>query len=202
MPIRTPRGRSAAYRGLWQWPLRSPGRLALTVVLVFAVAVGVSVGLGLLTASGGGGGGLFTPSGSSAGPTTAPARPAPGATPTGSGPSAAPSSAPSPLPLTEAPPEAMDAAERWAKAWVRPDEDTSDREWLDGLRPLTTEAYLGVLGGVDPQNIPASRVTGEPEPVRVADRSVQVEVPTDALTLRVLVVDTETGWRVAGYDRA
>jgi hypothetical protein len=31
---------------------------------------------------------------------------------------------------------------------------------------------------------------------------VQVEVPTDALTLRILVVDTEAGWRVAGYDRA
>jgi hypothetical protein len=187
--------------------LRSPGRLALTVVLVFAVAVGVSVGLGLLTASGGGGGGLFTPSGSSASPTARAGAPTTGtgAGSTGPRPSAvpsAPSSAPSPLPLTEAPSEALDAAERWAEAWVRPDADTSDRAWLDALRPLTTEAYLGVLGGVDPQNIPATRVTGDPEPVRVAERSVQVEVPTDALTLRVLVVDTEVGWRVAGYDRA
>jgi hypothetical protein len=30
---------------------------------------------------------------------------------------------------------------------------------------------------------------------------VVVEVPTDALTLQVDVVDTEAGWRVAGYDR-
>jgi hypothetical protein len=36
----------------------------------------------------------------------------------------------------------------------------------------------------------------------VAARSVQVEVPTNALTLDVLVVLTDDGWRVAGYDRA
>jgi len=58
-----------------------------------------------------------------------------------------------------------------------------------------------VLTGVDPANIPASKVTGEPRPVRVAARSLQVDVPTNALTLRVLVVETEDGWRVAGYDR-
>jgi hypothetical protein len=59
-----------------------------------------------------------------------------------------------------------------------------------------------VLTGVDPANIPATRVTGEPRAVRVAARSVQVRVPTNALTLLVLVVQTEDGWRVAGYDRA
>jgi hypothetical protein len=58
-----------------------------------------------------------------------------------------------------------------------------------------------VLSAVDPTNIPATRVTGEPRPVRVAASSVQVEVPTNALTLLVLVVDTDEGWRVAGYDR-
>jgi hypothetical protein len=30
---------------------------------------------------------------------------------------------------------------------------------------------------------------------------VQVEVPTDRIKLIVLVVRTEDGWRVAGYDR-
>jgi hypothetical protein len=38
--------------------------------------------------------------------------------------------------------------------------------------------------------------------VRVAARSVQVDVPTNTLTLRVLVVATEDGWRVAGYEKA
>jgi hypothetical protein len=94
------------------------------------------------------------------------------------------------------------AAERWSRAWVRPPAGISDRQWLDQLRPLTTDQYFGVLGGVDPENIPATKVTGKATAVRVADRSVQAEVPTDALTLRVLVIQTEQGWRVAGYDRA
>ena len=45
-----------------------------------------------------------------------------------------------------------------------------------------------MLVGVDPANIPATRVTGEPRATKVAARSVQVEVPTNALTLDVLVV--------------
>ncbi|MCO1655390.1 hypothetical protein [Pseudonocardia humida] len=195
MPIRTPRGRSAAYRAIWQWPLRSPARLASVVVVVLLVAVGVTVGLGYLRGP------------EPATPLTSPtARPSAGANPSAGTPRSTPgtgpsSSAVSPLPLSQVPPEALDAAERWAKAWVRPDEGTPARVWLDGLRPLTTEEYLGVLSGVDPENIPATRVTGDPSPVRVAERNVQVEVPTDAVTLRVLVVDTESGWRVAGYDR-
>jgi hypothetical protein len=55
---------------------------------------------------------------------------------------------------------------------------------------------------VDPTNIPATQVTGEPRATKVAARSVQVTVPTDALTLDVLVVLTDDGWRVAGYDKA
>jgi hypothetical protein len=77
----------------------------------------------------------------------------------------------------------------------------TNQQWVGGLRPFTTDEYLGVLTGVDPANVPANRVTGEPRAVRVAARSVQVEVPTDTLTLIVLVVSTEDGWRVAGYDR-
>jgi hypothetical protein len=40
--------------------------------------------------------------------------------------------------------------------------------------------------------------------VAVSPSSVRVDVPTDALTLVVLVVNTGTpdDWRVAGYDRA
>jgi hypothetical protein len=202
VPIRTPRGRSAAYRGIWQWPLRSPARLTVTVVAVLVVAVGVTIGIGMLVGPGTGGLGALPPIG--AGPSVGPASGSGTTTsgPTGTAAGVVPTSAPSPLPLSAAPAEALAAAERWARAWVRPEEGTSSAQWLAGLRPITTEEYLGVLSGVDPQNIPATRVTGEPEAVRVAERSVQVEIPTDALTLRVLVVDTEAGWRVAGYDRA
>jgi hypothetical protein len=198
VPIRTPRGRSAAYRSVWQWPLRSPLRLATVVLVVVAAAVAATVGLGLLNGTGPAAQPAAGPTGRpTAGPTTGPGSGAPVPSGTATGTTAA-----SPLPLSQAPAEALTAAERWARAWVRPAEGTSARQWLDGLRPLTTEEYLGVLSGVDPENIPATEVVGEAEAVRVADRNVQVEVETDVLTLRVLVVDTEVGWRVAGYDRA
>jgi hypothetical protein len=196
VPIRTPRGRSAAYRSIWQWPLRSPGRLAMSVVVVLLVVTGVTLGIGALR-------GPVLP-GAGPQPTAGSRTTAPRAS-TGAGtstPVGAPTSEPSPLPLSQAPSEALVAAERWSKAWVRPPDGTSDKQWLDGLRPLTTDQYLGVLSGVDPGNIPATKVTGKATAVRVADRSVQAEVPTDALTLRVLVIETDDGWRVAGYDRA
>jgi hypothetical protein len=195
VPIRTPRGRSAAYRSIWQWPLRSPGRLLMTVVVVLAVAFGVTLGLSALRGPQPPGAGPLP----TAGPTAGSA-----ARPTGTGassPTGAPSSEPSPLPLSQAPSEALVAAERWTKAWVRPPDGTSTKQWLDGLRPLTTVQYLGVLSGVDPENIPATKVTGKAKAVRVADRNVQAEVPTDALTLRILLVEDENGWEVAGYDR-
>lgn len=198
MPIRTPHGRSAAYRAIWAWPLRSPVRLAFTAVVVLALVVGVAFAVAALgpvrsgkgpgDASGASGGPAGRGSGVVGTPTPTVLPPVPELTP-------------SQLPLSAAPDAAVEVAARWAAAWVRPREGTTAQQWLDGLRRTTTDEYLGVLAGVDPGNIPATRVTGEPRPVRVAPRSVQVEVPTDALTLVVLVVRTEDGWRVAGYDR-
>jgi hypothetical protein len=201
VPIRTPKGRSAAYRALWQWPLRSPGRLVLCVAVVLGVAVGVVAGLAALRGN--------TPLGSAIAASGPAATPAPRG-PAGSGrvtvtPTVlppVPSLRPSSLPLSAAPNPAISVAARWAAAWVNHPQGVTPQQWVDGLRPFTTDEYLGVLTGVDPANIPATRVTGEPRAVRVAARSVQVQVPTNALTLLVLVVQTEDGWRVAGYDRA
>ncbi|MGE3286066.1 MAG: hypothetical protein AB7J32_08175 [Pseudonocardia sp.] len=193
MPVRSPHGRSAAYRSLWQWPLRSPARLAVTVVLVVAAVVAVSIGLGSLRTE-------RAPLGSPAGSGAATSgRPTAAATPTALPP--VPALTPTTLPASRAPQEALQVASRWSLAWVRPAPGVTAEQWLDGLRPYTSEEYLGVLAAVDPANIPAHRVTGEPRPVRVSPRSLQVDVPMDALTLRVLVVDTEQGWRVAGYER-
>jgi len=108
---------------------------------------------------------------------------------------------PTPLPTSSAPGTALSVAARWAAAWTNHPDGITNEQWVGGLRALTTPEYLGVLAGVDPANVPASRVTGEPQAVKVAARSVTVEVPTDTLTLVVLVVQTEDGWRVAGYDR-
>lgn len=200
MPIRTPRGRAAAYRVIWQWPLRSPARLAVTAVVVVALVIGASFGLAALTGGGasrgilGGPSATATPRATPPGPRT-PSTPVPTALPP------VPELEPSTLPASQAPRAALDVASRWTAAWLRPPDGTSTQKWLDGLRATTTDEYLGVLNGVDPANIPSTKVTGPPKPVRVAARSVRVEVPTDALKLAVLVVNTENGWRVAGYDR-
>jgi hypothetical protein len=198
VPIRSPRGRAAAYRALWQWPLRSPARLAVTAVVVVALGVGASLALGQLAGDRGSPAvraGGTAPS-ASARPTQGAAAPAPTALPP------VPELTPTTLPPSRAPAAALQVASRWTRAWVRPERGISTEEWLSGLRPYTSEEYLGVLAAVDPANIPATRVTGEPRPVRVSPRSLHVEVPTDTLTLLVLVVDTGNGWRVAGYERA
>jgi hypothetical protein len=197
MPIRSPRGRMSAYRVLWQWPLRSPARLAVTVATVIALAVGASLAVGVLSGGSTGSAGLFA-TGRTGEPSAA-GRAAGEATPTA--PAPVPESTPTTLPLSQAPPAALDVAARWAAAWVSHPPGITSEQWVAGLRDLTTPEYLGVLAGVDPANIPASSVTGGPQPVRVEPRSVQVQVPTDTLTLLVLVVESENGWRVAGYDR-
>lgn len=199
MPIRTPRGRAAAYRALWQWPLRSPARLGLCVVFVLAAVIGTVSGLAAVRGADAVGSVVAVP-GEGAGltPTPPPSRVitvAPTVLPPVSG------LTPSSLPLASAPNTALSVASRWAAAWVDHPPGTTSQQWLARLRPFTTDEYLGVLTGVDPTNVPASKITGEPRPVRVAARSVQVQVPTNTLTLLVLVVATEDGWRVAGYDR-
>jgi hypothetical protein len=176
----------------------------VTAVVVIALGTGVSFGIGYLSGSNAGAGGAGH---SSAGPATSPfprtgsTSGFPASTPT---PTALPPVAdlqPTTLPLSRAPAAALSTAARWTAAWVRPPDGTSAQQWLEGLRSTTTEEYLGVLSAVDPSNIPATRVTGEPRAVQVSPRSVQVQVPTDALTLVVLVINGDTGWRVAGYDR-
>jgi hypothetical protein len=171
------------------------------VVLVLAAVVGVVAGTAALRGPGAVGSAVAGP-GSSRTPTPGPPAANPPAPRTPSVLPPVPVLTPSSLPLSAAPSSALSVAARWAAAWVDHPPGVTPQRWVDGLRPYTTDEYLGVLSGVDPANIPATRVTGEPRAVRVAARSVQVEVPTNALTLVVLVVATEDGWRVAGYDRA
>lgn len=201
MPIRTPRGRGAAYRAIWGWPLHSPARLAGCLAVLLALAIAADSALGLLHRSPAG----IMGSGSS----SASAAPSPQAPPADQAPARAtalppvPELTPTTLPPTDAPRAALTVATRWTEAWARHPAGTSTQSWVSGLRPYTTDEYLGVLESVDPANVPATRVTGPARAVLVSPRSVRVEVPTDAVTLVVLVVTTtEDQWKVAGYDRA
>jgi hypothetical protein len=202
MPIRSPKGRSAAYRALWQWPLRSPARLVGCLIVLLIVGIGLNAATGLLRTKHSGG--LFGSMGSSTG-STVPAKPGSTAAPARPAPTRLPPVAeltPVALPPSQAPPAALTAATRWTQAWAKHPEGTTAEAWVKGLRPWTTDEYLSVLSTVDPANVPASKVTGSARAVSVAPKSVRAEVPTDALTLLVLVTDTDGEWRVAGYDRA
>jgi hypothetical protein len=198
VPIRTPRGRSSAYRAIWQWPLHSPLRLALSLVVLLAVAVGISL---VITAN--------RPPDSTTG--TSASTTAPPSSGSVSRPPASPTVlppvaplTPSALPLEQAPQPALQAAAAWAAAWVNHPDGVSAQQWLAGLRPYTTDEYLGLLGTVDPSKVPANRIVGSPVPTQAAPASVQARVQTDTIALLVLVVDTGpgTGWRVADSDEA
>ncbi|MEU0793206.1 hypothetical protein ABZ342_24295 [Amycolatopsis sp. NPDC005961] len=199
MPIRTNRGRAAVYRRLWGWPLRSPrhlmGTLVFLAILVTALGIVLPKVVGKPQAK--------------ASPTTGTttsvtATPPPGVAapvPTANLPTRL--SAPLATPTTAAPNgDAVRVAKEWAAAWVdHPAGITSD-QWLAKLKPFTTEEYLPVMSSVDPANIPATKVTGEPVVGTSYTSSVQLTIPTDGPKLAITVVNTNAGWRVADYDQA
>jgi hypothetical protein len=104
---------------------------------------------------------------------------------------------------TSAPPDpaALDVADSWAKAWVDHPEGVSTEDWIEDLRPFTTEEQLTEMATVEPGNIGATKVTDDPEVVESFTSSVKVEVPTDDGNLLITVIDTPDGWRVAFYEQ-
>lgn len=197
MPIRTNRGRAAVYRRLWSWPMRSPVHLAGSVVLFIALVVALGVG----------GSALF---GDAKGELSAGAEETSDTdTDTGSTGVAEGKHDSLPTRLTEplasptiapADPEALRVAQKWASAWAGHSEDMSQEQWLDELRPYTTEEQLPRMRSVELEEIPATKVTGDPEVINSYTSSVEVEMPTDGPTLTILVIRTDSGWRVSAYD--
>lgn len=196
MPIRTNRGRAAVYRRLWGWPLRSPKHLASTVtvlvVLIIALGIALPKTLGRSTSP--------TPI-DAFGPNSTSIVPAPGVTTTSPLPTRL--TAPLAAPTSAVPsPDALKTAKDWATAWVNHPAGVTNQQWLEGLRPFTTEEYLPVMSTVDPGNIPATKVTGEPTAKTSYTSSVEVEIATDGPKLSITVVSTNAGWRVAHYGQA
>ncbi|GAA4666059.1 MULTISPECIES: hypothetical protein [Amycolatopsis] len=197
MPIRTNRGRAAVYRRLWGFPLRSPRHLAGTAIAVAVLLVGLGIAIPQLL-------------GPRQSDQVTPARikdpsSSAAAVPPGTSSTTLPTRLTAPLvqPTSAAPaPEALDVAKRWAQAWVNHPDGITNAQWLDGLRPYTTEEYLAQMSTVDPRNIPAKQVTGEPRATESYTSSVLVIVPTDGPQLSITVARTPGGWLVAGYDQA
>ncbi|SFS92374.1 hypothetical protein [Saccharopolyspora flava] len=193
MPIRTHRGRAAVYRRFWGWPLRSPKHLAVALVVVGAAATVV----GLLlpepppSRNEAAGGGRTTsyelpPQHSAVVPTTA--KP-----PTIS----VPQGGPTP---TAPDPAGVAIVEKWGEAWVNHPVGADRQQWLDGLRPLTTDEFLTELSTVDPVNA-GNVITGAPAATSSTEGSMVVRLPTDIGVLNVTVNRTPAGWRVAQYDK-
>ena len=208
MPIRTNRGRAAVYRKLWGWPMRSPRHLIVTFLVVFAVVLTIGLVVPRVLGTAGGG---STATGAGTTDSTNPTAAAPA---TGTAPVAATTTVPQgSLPTritapsqaaTPAPPaaRAMEVANRWAKAWVNHPKGVTTEQWLNGLRDFTTEEQLAVMSSVDPENIPATAVTGAGVATSSYTTSVNVNVPTNGGTVSILVIATPQGWRVAHYEQA
>jgi len=194
VPIRTHRGRAAVYRTFWGWPLRSPKHLIASVLVVSAIAVGIGVVLPDSRAA--------SRPGPVAPSTTLQARPPLPAVPLAT-PGADPVGPPGPSsPRAAAPAAALAAARSWVQAFLTVPKGISSARWAEQLRPYTTDELLPELQSVDPANVPAARITGEPRTVSLSASSAEVDVPTSVVVVRLLMVSTPAGWRVAGYQRA
>jgi hypothetical protein len=213
MPIRTNRGRAAVYRRLWGWPMRSPRHLIATLLVIAAVVMFIGLIVPRLTGSDEPQGGAAANLDGSSAPATPPAGGSSGAP--GAGPGAQPaqpgssSAQPTRLPtptLTPtsgpAPPEALDVATAWGKAFVNHPPGTTNEQWLAGLRPYTTEERIAVMTTVDPANVPATEVTGPVVTVANYVSSVTVALPTNGGTITLSIIQTPPGWRVAEYEQA
>ncbi len=190
VPIRTNRGRAAVYRTFWGWPLRSPAHLTGTAVALVAIAVGI---------------GLVLPDSRGSGP--APAAPSSSPRSTPLPPASRLATAPAvqpPLrsPSVPAPAAALTAARSWVQAFLTVPKGISSEQWIEQLRPYTTDELLPELRSVDPANVPVAKITGEPRTVSSGASSAEVDVPTTGVVVRLLLVSTPAGWRVAGYQRA
>ena len=198
MPIRTNRGRTAVYRRLWGFPLRSPRHLVATAVAVAVLIIGIGVTVPRVLGRNGGNA-----------PVPARIEDTSSAQPGTSGdstslPFSTRLTAPLVQPSSAAPsPEALNMAKLFVQAWVNHPIGITNTQWLNGLRPYTTEEYLNSeMSSVDPVNIPATKVTGDPIVITSYTSSVQVVIPTDGPKLGVTVSKTSEGWRVSGYDQA
>lgn len=203
MPIRTHRGRAAVYRTLWGWPLRSPRHLVAALLGIALLAAGTAIALPDDPATPTGAAtesseppNQFDPQSRAQLPGADPAE----SDPAGPGPSGS-STSRRPVPVGQAPDAALTVADAWVRAFLTAPDGIGAADWSEQLRPYTTEETFPELQSVDPANVPEAQVIGQPRTISTADGSAEVDVPTSAVVVRLLLVSTPAGWQVAGYQQ-
>ncbi|MFT7840859.1 hypothetical protein Q5530_32380 [Saccharothrix sp. BKS2] len=201
MPIRTNRGRTAVYRRLWGWPLRSPRHLAVAIIgfaaLVAAAGIVIDNAVGTRPGTGPRSAATSTTAASGAGNQVGVLPPARTTTPL-------PTKAPSPTPQgTTVPvnPNAQLVADMWVDAFASFEPGrTSKEQWLAGLQPHTSNEVFPQLESVDPVEVPV--VIDQPvTPVKSFTDSVEFEAALEDGKLYVVVVRLPEGWRVHKFDK-
>lgn len=94
-------------------------------------------------------------------------------------------------------PEAV--AYAFASAWAD-HRNVSAKAWHDRLLPHMSKTLSAELAEVDPQAIPAERVTGEPVLTPLGEQLVEVRVATDAGELRLGLAAPDGRWLVDTVD--
>lgn len=191
MPIRTHRGRAAVYRKFWGAPVRSPKHLAATVLALVVIVIGAEWALPHSRTS-------MVGAAPSRGPQVSSVAPAPASGPGGADLARGPRV---PFPTGPAPAAALAVARSWVQAFLTVPQGITPARWVEQLRPYTTDDLFPQLQSINPANVPAAQITGQLRTVSVGENSAEVDVPTTAVVVRLLLVSTPSGWRVASYER-
>ncbi|MGI5185524.1 hypothetical protein ACQEVZ_55705 [Dactylosporangium sp. CA-152071] len=92
------------------------------------------------------------------------------------------------------PPQAVQAAVAFVTVWARPGLDQPT--WHAGVTQYATVEYAAVLATVDPANVAATRIVADPVPQTATPDAADVDVPTDAGVVRVVLVLRDGRWLV------
>ncbi|MGB6162077.1 MAG: hypothetical protein WBF75_05825 [Pseudonocardiaceae bacterium] len=172
--------------------MRSPKHLAVTVLALVLIVIGAQRALpGSRTSS--------VPAVPSKNPRVSSLVPAPQLALPETGSAARPRVPFSSIP---APAAALTVARSWVQAFLTVPKGITSARWVEQLRPYTTDDLFPQLQSIDPANVPIAQISEAPRTLSVGAGSAEVDVPTTSVVLRLLLVSTPAGWRVASYERA
>lgn len=97
-------------------------------------------------------------------------------------------------------PAAIAVALAFTRAWVHHPAGMAPDQWWRAVARFTDQTLAGQLRAVDPNEIPATRVTGAPQGIFATPTSAEIAVPSDAGRVVVLCVHVNNRWVVATVD--